>query len=72
MFVNKFIRWCIQNGKNVVLDGFIERKGELAVLEEYLLPKKVIHIKPTKDQVESQLKAIEQAESRKAKLKEFE
>lgn len=23
VFVNKFIRWCIQSGKNIVLDGFV-------------------------------------------------
>lgn len=72
VFVNKFIRWCMNNGKNIVLDGFIERRAELSVLEEYLLPKKVLHIKPTKDQVEGQLKTIAKVELRQAKLKEFE
>lgn len=44
----------------------------MTVLEEYLLPKKVVHIQPTKDQVESRLKAITKPELRRAKLKEFE
>jgi hypothetical protein len=42
------------------------------VLEEYLIPLKVIHIKPTKDEVESKIKSLKKAEQRAYKAKEFE
>lgn len=49
VFVNKFIKLSIRSNRNLVVDGFFEQPNELVVLEEYLLPHKVIHIKPTKD-----------------------